>query len=112
MRLDDFTGNPALISNNLKDRIKEAAVAQLAFALSGSSITILNSCRNPRILLMLLRTLIIRDRMDSSSSSAHHQRSPHHHLSMDAPQPARPIQDAKNHFAVCFLLDRPVNIWQ
>lgn len=37
MRLDDFTGNPALIPNNLKDRIKEAAVAQLAFVFSGSS---------------------------------------------------------------------------
>jgi hypothetical protein len=47
MRLDDSAGNPALISNNLKSRIKGSAVAQFAFVLSSSSTTILNSCRNP-----------------------------------------------------------------
>jgi hypothetical protein len=46
MPLDDSAGNPALISNNLKSRIKGAAVAQFAFALTGSSTSPIPSSAN------------------------------------------------------------------
>jgi hypothetical protein len=46
MPLDDSAGNPTRISNNLKSRIKGAAVAQFAFALTGSSTSPISSSAN------------------------------------------------------------------